>query len=69
MITVTVPYTRDIVLYSDMQIWAIDHCSSFLTCNFIHDELDRTNWHTEFQFCDEGEAAWFKLKWAGLINE
>jgi hypothetical protein len=63
LITVNVPYTRDVMLYADMQVWAIDHCLSFVEYNFVHNELDRTDWYTKFQFLNEGEAAWFRLKW------
>lgn len=62
--TVIVPYPRDIVLYTDMQIWAMDHCPSFAECNVQFNDLKRIDWYIEFEFRDQGEAAWFKLKWA-----
>jgi hypothetical protein len=61
--TIIFPYRRDPIRYVEIQAWALDHCLSFIDCNLISDDSDHINWYYQFEFRDQGEAAWFKLKW------
>ena len=46
----------------EMQCWSADNFSSYIDSHLGIDH--NNNYYFDFVFADEGEAAWFKLKWA-----
>ena len=61
MITVTVDKKLSHREWQEMQCWVADNFPSYVD-SYV--ELYPNNTHAfDFFFTDEGEAAWFKLKW------
>ena len=61
MITISVCKKLSHREWQEMQRWVTDNFSSYVDCYL---GVNHDNNHCfDFVFTDEGEAAWFKMKW------
>ena len=61
------PYDDAHDALNDAGEWAKEHCKSFVSCGIVEmSDVDSAacDWMAEYQFDDEKDAMWFKLKFS-----